>query len=229
MQLGKIPLHKLVKRSGVQRQYRKGDVVQEAEDADSFVLITKGYVKRYYVNSDGSVNIQDIYGPGYFFPLTMTFKLLLGINIYEGREVYYYKAMTEVELCSLEASRLAGEVKKNPLLYRDLFMVSGRRLRSYILSTESSSLGTVYRRVAHLLCYLANEFGESNSVLGVRLLVPLTHADIAGLLNVARETVSRSLAQLQQKDLLQFNDGSIVIPNVIKLEAVAYGAKKAAN
>ncbi len=178
-------------------------------------MVTKGFVKRYLISNEGTYGVQVIYGPGDIFPITLAFSALFKREINEGPEIYYYEAMTEVELYTLDESDLITAVENDPTLYRDLFAICGNRLHSTLQGLENLTLKSSYQRVAHELVYMAKHFGvKKNS--GTVIQVPLTHQDIADMLSLTRETVSTAMVQLRKKKLI--NTGkAISVPDIEKL------------
>jgi CRP-like cAMP-binding protein len=198
----------------------KGQIIQSTDDRRVFNYITSGYVKRYLIANDGSLGVQVIYGPGDVFPITLAFSILFDQTINESPETYYYEAVTEVEVHTINESELKDSVEDNPRLYRDLMSVAGKRLHSTLHGLENLTLKNSYHRVAHELLYLGQRFGEQKSN-GVKILIPLTHQDIADILSLTRETVSTCMVQLRDKKLISTNK-NIIIRDMEKLEEEAY-------
>lgn len=183
-------------------------------------LVTKGYVKRYLISNEGNYGVQVIYGPGDIFPITLAYSALFNRNINEGPETYYYEAMTEVELHTIDELDMVEQIEQNPILYRDLFAISGNRLHSTLHGLENLTLKTSYQRVAHELLYLAKNFGDKKAA-GTVIAVPMTHQDIADILSLTRETVSTAMVQLRKKKLITTGK-SIVVPDLEKLADEAF-------
>ncbi len=74
-------------------------------------------------------------------------------------------------------------------------------------------------RLASLLLDLCDQFGEPVDG-GHRIRFHLTHADLAGMISVARETVSRLMADLQRTGLVIRKAGLLVVPDRRALEAL---------
>jgi len=204
-------------KSGRNYKLRRGQLIQSTEDRRVFNLLKSGYIKRYLIGTDGTLGVQVLYGPGDIFPITLAFHILFGMAISETKEVYYYEAMTDVEIYSVWADDLAKEVKDNPMLYRDLMIIAGKRLHSTLNGLENVTLDNSYKRVAHQLAYLGRRFGEKDGKQ-IRLLIPLTNKDIADLLSLRRETVSAGMTKLRRKGLVKLDaDKNIVITDMAKL------------
>lgn len=207
----KSPLYKLL-LSGRQLKFPKGQIVSGFSDNDLLHLIKTGYIKRYLITKEGGKAVQVVFGPQDIVPLTPVYKSLFDTSVYTGLEQYYYEAMTPVELYSIDKATLLEAVDQNPLIYKDLFLAAGLRLNSYIQRLESMSTRMSSRKVAHQLVYFADFFGKTTPE-GVQIQLPLTHQNLADVLNLARETVTISMARLQRKGLV-LGDKNLVIPDV---------------
>jgi CRP/FNR family transcriptional regulator len=188
--------------SGRQHKFPKGQVLQFSDDTMMLSILRSGYVKRYSITNDGTQSIQSIYGPGNVFPLTPVFRALFDLKLYLGQETFYYEAMTPVVLHSVDRTLLETAIADDTDLYKDLLYVCGIRLRSNIQKLENRSLKSASKQLAHQLVFLAQKFGvpEDNNIV---IDVPLTHQTLAGLLNLARETVTTNMTRLQEKGLIK--------------------------
>lgn len=212
-------LHKLL-LTGKRSKRSKGQIIQTTESQRTVNLVESGYVKRYLISNTGSLGVEVIYGPGDIFPLTLMFKTLFDQDIYEGPEIYFYDAMCETKIYTIDISELSKAVEGNPLLYKDLLSESGRRLHSTLNGLENLALKSSYRRVAHQLVYFAAQFGEQRPS-GIKIAVPFTHQDLADVLSLTRETVSTCISKLRDKKLIKTGK-YIVVTDLEKLKEEAH-------
>jgi CRP-like cAMP-binding protein len=213
------PLFKLL-MNGKHHRLPKGQVLYVTADTMLLNVVKTGYIKRYLITNDGDHSMQAIYGPGDIFPLTPVFKAIFNKDIYRGPEVYYYEAMTDANVYSINQTTLLENLEKDTMLYKDLLNVSGVRLQSNIERLENMSLRVAQRRIAHLLVHLVDKFGEKTEH-GTKILVPLTHQNIADLLDITRETVNRRIVRLEEKGLI-ITGKNIVVPDIEKLRREAH-------
>ena len=204
------------------RQYKipKGQIIQSTDDRRVFNLLKEGYVKRYLISNDGSYGVQVIYGPKDTFPITLAFSTVFKRELNESPETYYYEAMTDVELFTIDESALGEAIESDPILYRDMFGICGVRLHSTLHGLENLTLSNSYHRVAHELVFLAKKFGSEKKG-GVEIQVPLTHQDLADILSLTRETVSTAMVQLRKNKFIVTNK-NILIPDMNRLEEEAH-------
>lgn len=209
-------------KSGTLLRYYKGATVANTGDGDVIMYAESGYIKRQMISNDGNFYVQIIYGPQDIFSLTRIYQLLLNQEIYDGQEVYYYQALTEAHLYSLDRRSLIKAVESDPVIYKELFSEAGQHLRASVKSLENLGLGTVIARVAHQLAYLAKRFGQPLDDGSIEIQIPLTHHDLASLLSVARESVSRALIRLRMRDLVIDKNQQFIIKNIEELTALAH-------
>jgi CRP-like cAMP-binding protein len=201
-------------------QFKKNEVMYSTEEKPEIMLVIKGHVKRYFILNNGSLGVQIVYGPQDMFSLTKMFELLLGQNIYDGPEVYYYQTMSDTEIFSLSADTFTEAVGQDPLLYKELLSEAGHHLKTCVHSIENISLGNSYARVAHQLLFYAREFGVETPK-GITLGLPLTHQDIADILGTTRETVTMAIIRLRKEGIIS-DSRQFKVLNVKALKQAAY-------
>lgn len=174
------------------------------------------------ISNDGGIGTQIVYGAQDVFPLTLVYRVLLGQSLYVGPETYHYKAMTDCQVYTLGSSELIEGIRKNPNIYKELFSEAGYHLATSIQRIENTSMGSAHSRVAHILLFYAQIFGDKK-LIGVQIRLPLTHQDIADTLNVTRETVSKSMIKLRKKGVIKTASKNIIVPDIDQLSQEAYG------
>lgn len=211
------PLYKFL-LEGNRMRLPKGQVVHALDDRSQVNLIETGFIKRYRITHEGQKSIQLIYGPGDIFPMTPVYQTMFETPVYRGSETYYYESMTEIAVCSQPIEQLKLKLAQDPAFYRDLWYAAGTRLNSYISRMEDISLKSSLWRVAYSVGYLASMFGTETSE-GMVIPLPLTHQDLADLLDLTRETVSREMGKLKERGLVS-GTRNIVVPDMEALRDI---------
>lgn len=211
------PLYNLL-LSGNKSTLAKGQVVGTFDSRQGVYLIESGFIKRYLITKEGNHGIQVIYGPNEFLPLTPIYQAIFDMDIYKGPETYYYETMTESAIYYVTLAQLIEAAEASPIIYKDLLYAAGVRLNSYIQRLENMSLRASNKEISYQLLYLASKFGKKTA-LGIKIMVPLTHQTLAEILNLARETVSRRMARLEEKGLIRSEGKHIVVTDIAVLEA----------
>lgn len=212
------PLYKAL-LTGRQLKFPKGQVINTFGDNTMINLIKSGYIKRYLITKEGTKGIQIIYGPDDVFPLNLVRKSIFKQEIYTGPEQYYYESMTELEIFCVSQSTLQEALDRDPMIYKDILYAASLRISSNIHRLENMSLRVANKKVAHQLAHLSEVFGKKTEGSTV-IMVPLTHQDLADMLNLARETVTICLLRLEEKDLIR-GDKYIVVKDLDRLRTLS--------
>jgi CRP-like cAMP-binding protein len=213
-------IYKLVQTTGKKATYSKGQIIQSTEGQKTMNFVTKGFVKRYLISNSGNLGVEVIYGISDFFPVTLMLETFFKLGIYEGPEVYFYEAMNDTTVYTIDVEDLAEATKNDPLLYRDLLRETGRRLHTTLSNLENITIKPAESRVAHQLIHFADLFGEKNKT-GIRIPIPLTAQDIADILRLDKKDVSKSLKDLHERHLIRLNK-YIIIPDMARLREEAH-------
>src|SRR5579862_3248146 len=82
---------------GTLKQVSKGEPLSSSDEKQDVTMVVKGFIKRYLITNEGALGVQITYGPQDVFSLTLVYRELLGQSIYDGPEVYHYKALCDSE------------------------------------------------------------------------------------------------------------------------------------
>lgn len=214
-----------IAKNGTAQAYSKGQVIYSLDFEAELYLVDSGYVKRYSVTNVNSRVVQAIYGPGYFFPLTPVIRKFLSFDVSEEHATYVYEAITDVEIRGVSINKLAATAKTTPAIYEDILFEAARRLKSNIHRLQNIELPDSYKKLAHHLTYLAQEFGKVSKrgvKTGMEILFPLTAVDMAEQLNLSTESARESLDKLQENGLIRIAGDIIRVPDINLLKDVYF-------
>lgn len=172
-------------------------------------FVLEGWVKIRTFNLEGKEVTLNILGPGEIFGEMAALD--------ENPRSTDVIALTETQVAILEAKKFIRFLESDPLVGVRLAQLMSRRLRQInrrLQLREANSMA----RVADILLFLA-EFRGTVSRAGVE--VPnLPHRELSSLSGLARETVTRVLSKLEQKDLISRdrNRDILCIPSLDNLE-----------
>jgi CRP/FNR family transcriptional regulator, cyclic AMP receptor protein len=191
-----------------QRTHRKEIILGWEEKLASIYFIQKGFVKSYSLSLDGEELIHDIYGPGEVFPLPWAYT---GIQ-----RVEYYEALDDALLFRIPLPRFQEFSQSSILTSNILARMVAEQLNTYSDRITNLEHKKPMQRLAYRLLSLASRFGhpEGNHIV---IDGPFTHQLIADTINLARETVSRSIAFMEGAGLLEQKNRRIIIKDVAAL------------
>lgn len=191
----------------------------QGEIPSSGLYINSGFVVAYTITNSGSEQIVCFYSANDLIPTEWLFNL-------SPVSLYYYRAFTDCELISFNREELLAEIDSRKDLTNDLLH---KTIRGFIGSTihvhalEQSSARDKIIRFFH---YLVLRYGDPTSNKSVYSIpFPLTHAQIASMTGLTRETVSVETSSLKKKGAIIYKDKtySIILPRLVtKLGSEAF-------
>ncbi|MEE8060274.1 MAG: Crp/Fnr family transcriptional regulator [Gemmatimonadales bacterium] len=181
-----------------ERTYPKGSVILFEDDpGDSLYLVAGGQVKVVLIGEDGREVILSVMGEGSFFG-----EMAL---IDDQPRSAHVIAMEDSRLLLLRRDDFQARLLKSPAVAISLLAELSGRLRLADEKIGSLVLLDVNGRVAALLLRLGEDEG------GDTITKKLTHHTIAQMIGSSRETVSRTMRALVERDIIQVSRREIVL------------------
>jgi len=188
--------------------YPPGSVLYETDSEKKFIYsIRRGMVKLVHVAQDGSSRIVRLLGPG----------AAIGLELLDGAECYHHTAIAVdyVDLCKIPLATTRQLQREYPALCKHV----GQQLQEQLNLADqwivALSTGTAKQRVAQLLLIMDEFFADENDSF-----ILLNREDMAAMIGIAIETVSRMIAEFKrQKVLYRYKDNRFQC-NVAALEMI---------
>ena len=195
------------------RSFDAGEsIFLQGASPDAVYLVASGRVKIDRVTPEGHESILCMRGSGdYFCPVP-----ILDGGEHFGRAV----AVTDVTLLWVERDEFMDICQESPEL---LAVVQGDCLfevRHLLHRWEAFAFRSVRERLA---ITLLNETRRRGSKDKPAEQLEITQQELAGLVGATRESVSRTLKQMEKQGILTTSRGLVTIINRMKLEGVAIG------
>jgi CRP-like cAMP-binding protein len=188
-----------------ERSYPKGSVIVFEDDpGDALFLVAAGQVKVVLIAEDGREVILSVLGEGTFFGE-------MAVIDEEPRSAHVI-AMEDSSLLVLRREDFHARLRNSPEVAISLLKEISRRLRRADEKIGSLVLLDVNGRLADLLLRLAEEEG------GDRITKKLTHNVLAQMIGSSRETVSRTMRDFVERELVDVARKEITILNRTLLE-----------
>lgn len=199
-----VPFSELMR----ERSYPKGSVILFEDDpGDALYLVVSGQVKVVLIGEDGREVILSVLGEGTFFGE-------MSLLDDEPRSAHVI-AMEDSSVLALRREDFRARLRASPEVAIALLRELSRRLRRADDQIGSLVLLDVNGRVAELLVRLATEEG------GERISRKLTHATIAQMIGSSRETVSRTMRELQDRGLISVTRQDITLTDRAGLQSLS--------
>ena len=195
------------------RVYEPGEVLfHGGANADGLHIIVDGRVKVCRYGADGREQVLHIFEGG---------EPCGEVAVFEGR-VFPATAEAIAPSRSLFILRddFLGIARKRPELLLGMLAVLSRRLRRFVDMIDDLSLKEVSTRLAgHLLQLSAASVKKNVVELGTSKVM------LASRLGVVAETLSRTLARMQSKGIIQVEGRRVMLKDIETLERLAKGEK----
>lgn len=180
-------------------------IFQEGDASLGLWILQQGGVKITRQNADGGEQILHLLGPGDYFNLVGA----LDAGPAPGNAV----TLILTTAWFLPASEIRAAVRRHPPMALAVIDMLTRRLRNVTQHLEDLTLYPVRTRLAR---YLLGEASHPGAASGI-----VTRVDIAGYLGTTPETISRTLAKLQDDGAIRFDRHRVIITDADRLRSIA--------
>ena len=212
--LATVPLFRELDRASVrsfaeltrEQKFAKGSIiVSEGDPGDALYVVRSGEVKVVLIGEDGREVILNVLGVGEHFG---------ELSLIDGRPRSAHVVATHPSgLLVLRRSDFRRQVDQSPAVAWGLMTELSHRLRQADGTIGSLVLLDVPGRVAKVLLEHATP-GEP-----APLVKQITHQTIAQMIGASRETVSRAMAEFQEKGMIAVQRRQVTIVDRKSLEA----------
>ena len=186
------------------------ELYRQGSHADEVYFIDRGLLKRVRMERDGHELIVDLRPRGW----------LLGAAAVITKQQHPVTAITlsESVVQRIPAEVFSGLLKSNTQFSLDVHQMQSHEAIDHITHMGRISCLPAQDRLADLLWELAHALELSTSSSGeVLLRLPLKHWELAQLIAVTPEYLSRLLKKMQRDGIVRQNKGLMIIQDVEKL------------
>ncbi len=195
--------------------YKKKELIYRLGDIPSGVyLVRSGVVKVYTLDSGANENIIMTPGPGEV--------LMLGWAFSDITHDVSIAALTPVEVVRIARQDLLAHCQANHKLTLALLHEMADQTAQLLEHIGNLDYRSARQRIAGRLLYLARQYGRASDGPAITLeSIHTSHAHLAGLTHLARETVTRELNQLAVAGVVTRAQNGLTITSTDKLAQVA--------
>ena len=193
---------------GKERQFGADELVLRGDGPTGVFYIQSGFVKVYSISDSGDRYLHIIYRPGEIFPLIWA--------LLDVKRRIFYEAASKITIWEVSRDDFLTYLKGSPQGSYSTLLQLAEQFNVYADRLDNLQYKPAPERVAYRLLFLAARFGKKS---GEKIIIkaPITHELIAESVNLARETVSRELENLEKRGLLARDHHQIVINDINKL------------
>lgn len=194
----------------VHRVFRKKTIIfLEGAEKEAIYFILDGLVKAYKTDLEGHEQIVSLLQTGDMFPHTGFFD--------EKPYPATTKALVDTHVLTVPIHAFQQLMMEMPPLVFRLIDVMGDKIRELQEKLQHLTGHDVNDRLVYLLTQFADKYGQADGS-EVRIELPVTNQELAGLIGTSRETVNRLLNQLKKMRILNTRRSEILILDIDALK-----------
>lgn len=193
----------IYKRTGETLFLRDGRV-------DHFYILRSGMAKLYVSSSDGNQKTIEIVKPGDAFCISEMFsenhRHSMSCQLLEDSNIFAFSSRPYLNI-----------LRENPDISFSIMANLSRKMQSYVQQINSLSLHDARYRFANYLLSLLSEDPDNQD----EFFLPIHKSEIASLLSITRETLSRMLASFDREQVIRMQGDHIRILDISRLKESA--------
>ena len=195
------------------KKYLKGETILFPEMRPEIIYnIKKGFVRSYSLSEDGHELTLNIFKPSSFFPIPTV--------LAELKNSYYFEALSSIELNLAPADEVVEFIKSDKEVIFDLTRRLSIGLEGFMTRTQFLIRSDARQKIASSLVMMVRRFGQKNSKK-ITIQLPQTHADIASLAGVTRETASIELKKLEREKVIERKGRTTIVLSLLRLKRIS--------
>lgn len=189
-------------------KYPKNQIlIFPGEKIEKIFYIVSGRVSQHDISYRGDEIVVNTFKPPAFFSMAMALN--------QTPSNFFYKTETNTELRIASAQDVVNFVNENPDVTYDLLKRVYRGIDSVLDRMIHLMSGTAKSRLVFDLIAEFRRFGKTD---GEHQYIEATETNIASRSGLSRETVSREMKHLKNKDLVTIKSHRIYLINIPELE-----------
>lgn len=198
---------KLVDKSKMSRDYLPGEVVfHEADACQGVHCIESGLIGVRKMNANGQEILLRLCHPGD----TLGYRsMLAGDDHNNGAE-----ALEPSTVCFIDAGTVRTLLSRNPSLGLRFLTHATKDLGAAEDKVLQSTTLPVRARFAHLLLVLKDRYGVVGADGAMDLELPLSRQDMAAMIGIRPESMSRTIKSLEEDDIARFSGRRVHVRNI---------------
>jgi len=195
------------------RAYRKNQVIfVEEETGEYMYVVIAGKVKASKTSATGKETILAIHQPGDFFG---------EMSLLDGKtSPATVSAIEDCKIAIISRADFQRLLMRNERVVSQIIQVLCSRLRSVWNQVQSLSYSNADSRIRAGVLQLARRHGI-NDARGILINLKITHDELAKMVGTSRETVTRTLTDLQKQGIIKMADRRIIVCDAKKLAPIS--------
>jgi CRP-like cAMP-binding protein len=214
--LNEKELKEIIAIASLKQVEKRKIIFSDCDEANGLYVVLSGKVKLYKVSSEGKEQILHVISPPEAFGEASLFL--------KGSHPFYAETLSDGQFLFFPKRDFLRLIKKNSRLSANMSVALSHYVKKYASLIEDLSLKEVPSRIAKYLLDLSVKLPkEAKDPMEVEL--DLDRSQLASRLGTVRETLSKNLAKMKAKGIIDVKKNKVLILNREALEKIAAGLK----
>jgi CRP-like cAMP-binding protein len=188
--------------------YKKGEILIRADNEPSGIFyLERGKVREYAISQKGDELVINMFKPNAFFPMSWAFN--------NAENKYFFEAVTDLEVWRAPKDAVLTFIKTNPDVLYDLMQRVYLGTDGLLKRMTYLMAGNAHARLITELIIQAQRFGKKENS---HIELKISEKDLGTQSGMTRETVSREMKVLKDKELVFLEKNILKIFSLTKLE-----------
>lgn len=184
---------------------KAGDkIVRPTNQTDSLIYMKSGFLKIYSYSKSGQEIVLS------YINVNRRENMLVGVFPSHRSPDNYISCLSDVELIRAPRCNFVKYISDNPELTFDVLGNVYRFVGDLYHRIETMGVGTALNKVASVICFFADEFGEKYGK-AINIPIDLTHDDFARVCGIARETATVQLLWLKWHGMITYHKRRVTV------------------
>ncbi|NQU60373.1 MAG: Crp/Fnr family transcriptional regulator [Rhodospirillales bacterium] len=200
----------VVNQGKVCREYLPGDIIfHEGDECRGVHCIERGLIGVRKMDAGGNEILLRLSHPGD----TMGYRSFLADDDHNNSA----EALEPSVICFIDGSTVNSLLKMNPSLGLRFLRHAANDLNAAEEKVLQSATLPVRARFAHLLLVLKDRYGVAGDNGDLNLELPLSRQDMAAMIGIRPESMSRTIRSLEDDDIARFSGRRVHVPSLKSL------------
>lgn len=196
------------------KRYTPGDILlYQGEVPPSALVVKSGIVRAYNISGEGDEKPVSFYGTSDILSTPWVFGKA-------SSSLLFYEAHTDCSVIALRRDELLDIIQANHDITLSVMDRYISLLTASTLQLDALECSRASDKVLHMLFYLCQTHGISDSVGLITIDVPLTQQDLANLLGLTRETTGIELLKLKRGGLITLSKKRYIVNHDMLLRLI---------
>jgi len=183
---------------------KRSIVIYQGEIPRQAYIVLSGSFKAYRLGNLGNEQIVNFRTKGDLFPETWIFGKT-------SSALYYYEAMEDAEVLTVEKSVLLDLINTHPDIKNSVFDYIIKGYTSLWMQISALEQSRASEKLLLMMYYLMFRYGTETSPGVYEVNIQLTHTTLASLMGLTRETTTTELGQLKRKKVVHYDSKGFTI------------------